>query len=304
METPRKNAETIFADTPARFEIRALRAVAARHAFQRTEERLSLKEFVEENFEAVRAHDISAIFRALACFRQVHKDLSHEDFSALCAAGPAQPAAAAPSSSSSSSSSTDEYTGPSVVPAIFRPLVKRPREDDDEDVEPNKVPRLSEAHVSPATSEVEVEVEVEPSTTTTIPTTTIPTTTIPTTAVPEAVFLCRAITDMLASGAITPRQAREARAAICRDERTRLVVALYDRHLSGEDGSAMTAINDISPPQGKWYAGLTPQAARKWVIAEAIALVRGYTRNEIKRWVAGIVASAAVNAVIGSLFRR
>ncbi|KAJ3023656.1 hypothetical protein HKX48_001880, partial [Thoreauomyces humboldtii] len=63
-------------------------------------------------------------------------------------------------------------------------------------------------------------------------------------------------------------------------------------------------LNDISPPEGRWYAGFTPQAARKWVVGEAIALVRGYTRPEIKRWLAGIVASAAVDAVFKALLRR
>ncbi|KAJ3009606.1 hypothetical protein HKX48_007852, partial [Thoreauomyces humboldtii] len=71
---------------------------------------------------------------------------------------------------------------------------------------------------------------------------------------------------MLASGAITARQARETQALICRDERTRLVVALYDRHLSGDDDTTMMAINEISPPAGPWYAGFTPQAVRRWII--------------------------------------
>ncbi|KAJ3023657.1 hypothetical protein HKX48_001881 [Thoreauomyces humboldtii] len=199
METSKKNSDTIIADTPARFEIQALRAAAARHAFLRRQNTLSLKEFVCENLEAVRAYDKGTIFRVLASFRQVEKDLSHDEFSALCAR-PARPAAAAPSSSSSSSSSTEEYAGPSVVPR-------------------RRISRLGGA------SEVR--------------------------RTKQAVVLCRAITDMLATGAITARQARETRALICRDERTRLVVALYDHHLSGEDDTAMTAINEISPPEGK-----------------------------------------------------
>ncbi|KAJ3002944.1 hypothetical protein HKX48_002019, partial [Thoreauomyces humboldtii] len=62
-----------LADTPARFEFQALRAVAARHAFLRRQNTLSLSEFVSENVEAVRAYDQDTIFRALSSFRHVVK---------------------------------------------------------------------------------------------------------------------------------------------------------------------------------------------------------------------------------------